>query len=563
MKKSRSVRVLLMVFACAVAAPLLLLLGAFLWHSAAVEREKLEQTLLERAKDLADDIDRDLDRRFALVEILAHSPTLKREDWAEFYREAKKATGQDAFVVLINSSLRQIVNTYVPFGQEPAFTGDPETANRMLQTKQRAVSNLFVSQVTKKPVFNVNVPILENGAVRYILIYSLPPSDLLATFKGENLPESFVSAAWDGNDVVLAHSHNHERYMGKKLPPELAELKGGVAEGPSFEGEKVLRAVAALEQAPWRVSIRIPVDVAMAPVTQSVWLWGAAVLLAALAAGLLAVLFGRELERPLASVARSAGALAHGEPVDPAALTGVTEIDRVTAALRDAGQRHRLLMAELSHRVRNILSVVQAVVLRSMSEERSPAESRQLVSARLAALAKAHDLLVQTNWRGAFISDLIKAELDPFSARVGIEGPELLLQPNVVQPLAMIVHELATNAAKYGALSKDRGTVRVAWRVEGDSDDARFHFVWQEKDGPPVHPPKRKGFGTILLQMAISGDGVEPRLEYLPNGVRYEVDLPMSAVKVDENTEGESCEPFVATAPPILTDPGRLGSVSA
>src|SRR5215510_15786827 len=182
MKKPRSLRGLLTAFALAVMAPLLVALAIFLWRTAEASRADVEQNILQAAGDLAADIDRNLALRGAMLEALAVSGHLQSEDWPAFYEEAKRLAGQQARIILIDASLRQIINTGRPYGQAPQLTGDPESARRVLETKQPTVSNLFISQITHKPSLNVDVPI--PGTVRYILIYAAAPESLLSTVQG-------------------------------------------------------------------------------------------------------------------------------------------------------------------------------------------------------------------------------------------------------------------------------------------------------------------------------------------------------------------------------------------
>src|SRR5262245_24855527 len=372
MKKSRSLRGLLMAFVLAVTAPLLIALGIFLWRSAEASRAHLDANILQAAGALAEDIDRNLALRIAMLDALAVSGHLQSEDWPNFYEEAKRLTEENARILLVDASLRQIINTGRAYGQAPRLTGDPESARRVFETQQPAVSNLFISQITQKPAINVAVPILKDGMVRYILIYATSPETLLSTMREQYLPEHFVSAVWDANDVILARSRDNQRYVGKSLPADLAALRDGMSENHNLDGIEVIRAVKYLGKAPWRVSVSVPATVITTSVVRDLAFWVGAILVASLIASVLAFVFSKALARPLSKAAEAAAALTSGQrvPLEPA---GITEVDQVTEALRQAGERENILIGELRHRVRNILSVAQALVGRSLSEDR-PAE---------------------------------------------------------------------------------------------------------------------------------------------------------------------------------------------
>jgi two-component sensor histidine kinase len=143
---------------------------------------------------------------------------------------------------------------------------------------------------------------------------------------------------------------------------------------------------------------------------------------------------------------------------------------------------------------------------------------------------------MRSDTQGVPISQIVQTELEPFGSRIEIEGDDLLLQRNAVQSLALIVHELTTNAAKHGALSSDNGRVRVTWALKGSDGDARFHFLWQEKGGPPVKFPLSKGLGTTVLKTAISGDGVAPSFKYYGDIFSYQFNVAASAIAADRST---------------------------
>ena len=162
-------------------------------------------------------------------------------------------------------------------------------------------------------------------------------------------------------------------------------------------------------------------------------------------------------------------------------------------ARRQAEAARGLLMREIDHRSRNILSVVQALV--RMTPRTDPETYAKALEQRIVALAGAHNLLAKTHWRGADLAILLEQELTPYHGAYRLEGAAVVVRPEVVQPLALVVHELATNAAKYGALSTPGGAVTVAWTLEAGV----LSFNWAERGGPPTKAPTRTGFGSKLI----------------------------------------------------------------
>jgi two-component sensor histidine kinase len=303
-----------------------------------------------------------------------------------------------------------------------------------------------------------------------------------------------------------------------------------------LEGREVLRAVVTSKASNWLVSVSIPARMAEAPLRRSLTQWALGAAATLILTITTAWLFGRALERPLRAASDAAVTLGRGEPLT-AFNSAIIEADRIVATLKTADldlrardEHQRLILGELTHRVKNVLSVVQALMMRSLSEERSVAEAREVITKRLQALARAHEFLIRTDWRGASLRELAEAELAPFSSRAHIAGPDIVLDARMVQTFAIVLHELATNATKHGSLTSDQGKVSVTWTVEHDVDE-RFKFRWEESDGPPVSPPSRKGFGSTLLEGAILSERtIKPRLLFKEDGFVYEIDAPLQDI---------------------------------
>ena len=200
---------------------------------------------------------------------------------------------------------------------------------------------------------------------------------------------------------------------------------------------------------------------------------------------------------------------------------------------RMAEDRQRLLTNELAHRGKNLLAVIQSIASRSLSGTRSLAEARDVLVNRIQALAQSQSALLNEGFEGAPIAEIIRLEFRAFSERVKADGPTLMLNSRVAQTFALVMHELATNAVKYGALSLPDGHVAIHWSIEGLGVEARFKFRWQERNGPPVSPPDRQGFGSIILEKAAAQDfGAPPVIRFAPEGLSYEIDAPLKVVVV-------------------------------
>ena len=213
---------------------------------------------------------------------------------------------------------------------------------------------------------------------------------------------------------------------------------------------------------------------------------------------------------------------------------GLVVVFRDISEKRAAEERERALSQEIAHRNKNMLAIIQIIVSRSLAEKQTPEEARRTIVQRLQAIAKSQAAMEMGGFVGASMDEITRLEFEGFSGRIETAGPEVLLNSQAAQTFAMILHELATNAMKYGALSSPAGWVSVAWFVEPDDADAQFRFRWVERGGPPVKPPARYGFGSVLIEKIIAQDfGARPSMDFAPEGLRCEIDVALSALAPD------------------------------
>jgi PAS domain S-box-containing protein len=206
---------------------------------------------------------------------------------------------------------------------------------------------------------------------------------------------------------------------------------------------------------------------------------------------------------------------------------GINMLVDITERKR-AEQRQEVLTQELSHRIKNMLAVVQAITSASLSDAPSLEEGQKSLLHRIHALARNQSLLLDRHFADAPLKEIIRLELEAFSDRVGLDGPDVMLKPSVAQTFALLIHELATNAAKYGALSLPSGEVAIRWSVEGAAKERRLRFRWAESGGPRVTPPTRQGFGGKLIEGAAASEfRAQPSVRFAAEGLIYEFDAPL------------------------------------
>lgn len=228
-------------------------------------------------------------------------------------------------------------------------------------------------------------------------------------------------------------------------------------------------------------------------------------------------------------------------------LSDITEVER-----QRAQERQEILIAELNHRVRNILGLIRGIISQSKDPSLSTEGFTEVVGGRIQALARAHDQITADNWQPASFRGLVNAEAGAYlggkAGRVLLAGPEVLLEPQGFTTMALVIHELMTNSAKYGALSDSRGHIDIETSLDPQK---RLHIRWVESGGPPVKPPTRRGFGTTVVERSIPYDlKGEATMDYAPAGVRAHFVVPSIYVRAAPGTPMTVREPTLAQAKP-------------
>jgi two-component sensor histidine kinase len=207
-----------------------------------------------------------------------------------------------------------------------------------------------------------------------------------------------------------------------------------------------------------------------------------------------------------------------------------------------AEQHHRALNAELDHRVKNVLATVSAIIAQTQEASGSGADFVTALNSRIDSLATTHELLSESNWRGASLAEIARREFTPYTrGNTEARGPSITLKTEATQAVATVLHELTTNAAKHGALSNRNGRVSVQWRWLQNGPHDRLLIEWQETGGPPVLAPSRSGYGTSIIRELIPfelGGAVE--LTFGTEGARCRLEIPGEWANKDRRGAEES-----------------------
>lgn len=386
-----------------------------------------------------------------------------------------------------------------------------------------------------------------DGADRRVIATAVDLAWLGTLLRERNPTPGSSLAVADQSGTIIAREPEPERFVGTRVSDEFMPLveddRPGTALLTSRDGIRRIfgyQPPAATGRGLF-VSAGYSMEASFAPIYASTWRSLALAGGGALAAFGVAWwvgdrLFRRPVHRILATIASWR---AGDETVRSALPEDGTELARLAgsideymdslaqaAAERAQAEEHRtLLLGEMNHRIKNILATIQAIANQTFKGEAS-AESKALFASRLHAMAAAHDLLVSRNWESADMRATLEAALGPFGldreGRFTLHGPTLRLTAKAALAFSMALHELCTNAAKYGALSCPGGRIDVAWSL---GPDGRFHFRWVETGGPEVVPPQRRGFGTRLIESALAGEmTATAELSFDEAGVRFTLD---------------------------------------
>lgn len=215
-------------------------------------------------------------------------------------------------------------------------------------------------------------------------------------------------------------------------------------------------------------------------------------------------------------------------------LTCLLKVMRDETPAKRADEQRVLLLNELNHRINNTLATVQSIAEQTLRGREVSSETRGDLAGRLLTLSEAHRVLVDENWAGADLHTIVRKALAPHAGgdgRIVFDGPDVRLSPPQAVSMALALHELATNALKYGSLTSPEGTVRIDWNLAHDGAGGRhLTFLWEEQGGPAVATPTRRGFGTRLLARTFAEEnGGRAEVQYNPSGLRCLIHLPLSA----------------------------------
>ncbi len=533
-----SIRARLVLIVLAAAIPLALLSAWTALQLAERERDSRREALVFAARTILSGVEAEIEASLALGSALAAAPALVENDFVSFRKQAEAALERmpGGRIVVSDPAGQQLVNTGLPPGSPLPRRLSLDVPMRAFQTRQPQISDVFVGALARTPIASVEVPVFRDGQPHVIVSSILEPENFLGLLNRQDTPEGWLLGIIDRVGNFVARSHDHDQRVGTPAAAGWRAVmeKEGYFEFPSLEGDLISQANVISRLSGWRVGVAARKAVLDAPVTATLFqasIGGAAVTLLSL---LLALWIASRIVRPVHELGDKAVSLVDGKEVSFESplpeLADVWKALSQAVAERELREQHiQFIMHELSHRSKNLLAVIQSIARQTARQSPDFSAFEARFNARVTALSDAHDLLLRHDWAGAPIKDVIFHQLAPFDGgRVVLDGPDVVLRPEAVQNISLAMHELATNAAKHGALATLHGKIGVQWSIDGSGPETRFRLTWIESGGPiAVAPPERTGFGRIVLEriapQALSGTA---RLDFLPAGAMWTLDIP-------------------------------------
>lgn len=511
----------------------------------AVNRDRQSEVdrLLATARSIVEMVDRELDVLREQATLFSSSRFLISGDLDTFEavaRDAAAMTGTQ--LVLLGRDYRQIINTSLPAGSTLGKTGHVDVVDKVLSSGQPYVTGLRRATTGGQFVMSIAVPVYRGDKADQVLVLT-PGLGLFArVIERAALTDGWLAAIDDQDGTILARSTSPDRFVGTKARL-VARGTTGTQSFIDLEGREAVITYAVSPVTGFRAVVWAPTSVFYARSGRlAVWLGvvGASAVVVALLA---AFLTGRLIALPIGELAQAARKIAGGgvftwkptvmrEANDAAAVmrrSAATVAER-EAELRAESQKSAVLARELAHRIKNFMAIVSAIARQTGRTSHSLSQFIFNFDRRLSALAANIDLVIFSRDGGVDLNALLTSQLTAFGdgANIVVDGPAVLLSAEAAQTIGLAVHELATNALKYGALSiEPRGSVHISWKLDGDT----FELRWAEKGGPAINEPGPRGFGrTVIERMVSDALGGEATLTFGAEGVVWLLRSPLCNV---------------------------------
>jgi two-component sensor histidine kinase len=507
---------------------------------AADQRAIVERDARVLAHEHRADLDRDLQVIIVALQTLAGSPDVVDENVAAVRpRMEDLLTRYGMAIELWDANGHRLLGVSAHNVGDFAENPDVGALGRdVVRTRAPLVSGLLSDPATGRPYLLVMVPVIRDGAVTHVLDLALEPANVLYLVL-RDIPDGWLASVVDANMRVITRSRDPDRYIGQRGTPQFQEgvrtSNGSFLGGRSLEGDPVFTAFERSKLSGWTVSFAVPLPILDRPLTDLTRTLLAMGVLAAFTSMLMALIYARLLSRSLRRLARSAASVGRQgfRPPGPTAVAEIHEVGTIlleaNAELKRWGQRQTTLLAELDHRVKNTLAIIQSLVSQTFRSSRNPDRFQSAITGRVMALARSHEVLSTANWESPELRQLAEAVLLRESNRVHIEGPRVQLRPKAVVALAQSFHELLANAQTHGRLRDAGGVIHLRWRV--DLERNLLLLDWLETS-PTLRPaPELEvGLGLKIVRICIERQlGGHCSFELRPDHFAFSAQIPLES----------------------------------
>lgn len=475
--------------------PLIIFAVGIVFNNYEQDRRDAKQRVVETVRSIRLVLDAEMQRMTGGLQVLSLTDALRDRDFDGFRRIAAgflDQYGKDGVVLVADRDGRQVFSSVAEDTANLPPRNNRAIVEKVFATRSPQFSNLFIGAVKKQLIVTVEVPVVRDGEVINVISFS-PPIEIFQAIIEKQLPgRDWAISIFDGDGINFARVPNQQETVGKRASPTLYAAMSHAAEATlptvSLEGMPLITSYARSSLTGWTVAAGVSEGSLVGPLWRNL-------AITSLIGGIL-LLIG------LGFAVRMATVIARGEML------------------------HDLLIEELNHRVKNTLAILQSIATQTFRS--ASRTEREKFEGRLGALAEAHNLLSKEKWQGSELEDVISRVLQPYllnaPERLRMAGPGVPLSPRLAVVLSMILHEIATNAAKYGALSNDTGKVELDWEVITEDAKPQLRLIWTESGGPHVTAPVHRGFGSRLIERSARDQlGGEATVDFLPRGVVYTV----------------------------------------
>lgn len=539
-EKGQSVVFFLSLLVAAILIPALIFSGILLQRTGSAQTQAIQNLAEATAGSISEAVEREVNSMLTTLRVLASGTALRDENLPSFHARARQALADTgAHVIVLDGALNQLLNTRVDYGVALGRTSDPESARFAEEKRTSVVSDGFMGRTANRWVFNVVLPPSVSRIQNRFLLLTQNAENLASALSQQNLRGGWNVSLIDSKGVVLASSYMSNDtgkpfFLGTRVATGVQAGKTS----PEAGEQEYVTVVQKSDMTNWRVVLWAPSEIVDGPWRRSILslLFGG-MLVAGIALGA-SWLLGRQIARSARRLAHDADRLGRGEQVE-AFPYPVQEFATVSAAIaRASDDRHeaeneiRFLMREVAHRSKNQLTVVGSIAKQTGRSAKTLPAFLDAFQKRIHGLARSTDLLIAGGVAGVELGELVRTQIEPFRpedpARLQLEGTTVRLGHQAAQTFGMAIHELATNAAKYGAFSSPWGSLRVRWDVEGDE----LRLVWREHVRRLRKRPETTGFGTQVIERMLGGT-LDAKIErtFHTDGLECVFVMPMAKLR--------------------------------